>query len=91
MIASYSLGVAEPTHLKRFTRALQALQEVPDPALRLDAVRIAIARLEELEAKTVADARAAGVTWVDIGALYGLSKQGAQQRFRPRKATEHGK
>ena len=38
--------------------------------------------LEDLEAATVAAARAAGVTWTEIGALYGLSKQGAQQRFR---------
>jgi hypothetical protein len=41
--------------------------------------------LEALEADTVADARAAGATWGEIGALYGLSKQGAQQRFRPPK------
>jgi hypothetical protein len=83
--------VADPAHLKRFTRAVQALQEVPDPVRRLDAVRASINQLEELEAKTVADARAAGVTWVEIGALYGLSKQGAQQRFRPRKGTASGK
>jgi hypothetical protein len=35
----------------------------------------------------VADARAAGVTWIDIGALFGLSKQGAQQRFRRGRKT----
>jgi hypothetical protein len=33
----------------------------------------------------VTDARAAEVTWIDTAALYGLSKQGAQQRFRRRK------
>jgi hypothetical protein len=27
-------------------------------------------------------ARKAGATWNEIGACYGLSKQGAQQRFR---------
>lgn len=77
--------MADPVHTKRFTRALQALREVPDPVQRLDAVRSAIAQLEDLEAATVADARTAGVTWIEIGAVYGLSKQGAQQRFRPRR------
>jgi len=38
--------------------------------------------VEALEAAAVRDARHAGVTWKAIGALYGLSKQGAQQRFR---------
>ena len=27
-------------------------------------------------------ARKAGATWIEIGACYGLTKQGAQQRFR---------
>ena len=85
-MASCSPGVADPAHLKRFTRALQA-QEVPDPMRRLDSMRRSINQLEELETTTVADARAAGVTWNRIGALYGLSKQGAQQRFRTRKNT----
>jgi hypothetical protein len=84
-MASYPLGVADPVHVKRFTRALQALQDVPDPMQRLDAVRRSISQLEELQTATVAAARAAGVTWTEIGAQYGLSKQGAQQRFRPRK------
>ena len=86
-MASYSLGVADPVHVKRFNRPLQALQDVPDPVQRLDAVRRSISQLEELQSATVAAARAAGVTWTEIGALYRLSKQGAQQRFRPRKDT----
>jgi len=77
--------VADPVHVRRFDRALAALREIPDPLGRLDAVRRSLEALEELEAAIVADARAAGVTWIDIGALYGLSKQGAQQRFRRRK------
>ena len=79
--------MADPVHVKRFDRALAALREIPDPLHRLDAVHRSLQALEELEAATVADARAAGVTWIDIGALYGLSKQGAQQRFRRRKKT----
>ena len=37
---------------------------------------------EELEAAQADAARKAGVTWIEIGACYGLTKQGAQQRFR---------
>src|SRR6202044_364647 len=37
---------------------------------------------EELEAAQVEAARKAGATWLEIGACYGLTKQGAQQRFR---------
>ena len=74
--------MADPVHVKRLDRTLQALRDILDPADRLAAVRRSIIELEKLEAATVADARAAGVTWIQIGALYGLSKQGAQQRFR---------
>ena len=79
--------MADPVHVKRLDRALAALREIQDPLRRLDAVRRSREILDDLEAATVADARAAGVTWIDIGALYGLSKQGAQQRFRRRKKT----
>ena len=81
--------MADPVHVKRFDRALAALREIPDPLRRLDAVRRSREALDELEAATVADARAAGVTWIDIGALYGLSKQGAQQRFRRPRSHRH--
>ena len=74
--------MAEPEHVKRFARALSSLRDLPNPINRLDAVRQARESLDELELATVADARAAGATWREIGALYGLSKQGAQQRFR---------
>lgn len=68
--------------LKRFERAAEALRGIQDPVRRLDAIRAARERLEALEAGAVHDARHAGVTWKSIGTLYGLSKQGAQQRFR---------
>ncbi|SDO25192.1 hypothetical protein SAMN04515671_0308 [Nakamurella panacisegetis] len=76
----------EPTHAKRVARAVEALREVADPLVRLDAVRAALEQLEELEASTVAEARAAGATWGQVGAIYGLTKQGAQQRFRTRES-----
>lgn len=55
---------------------------IQDPLRRLDAVRRYREALDDLEATTVAAARSDGATWTEIGALYGLSKQGAQQRFR---------
>jgi hypothetical protein len=74
--------VSDSTDRRRFERAVDALRAIPDPVVRLDAVRDARERLEALEVDAVRSARHAGATWKSIGALYGLSKQGAQQRFR---------
>lgn len=74
--------MADPIHVRRFDRTVDALLDVADPVHRLDAIRRYREALEDLEAATVFAAREAGVTWIDIGKLYGLSKQGAQQRFR---------
>ena len=60
------------------------MSDVPDPMARLAAVRRARESLEKLEQSTVAEARSAGATWGEIGTLYGVSKQAAQQRFRSR-------
>jgi len=81
-MASYALGVADPAHVKRLNRTLESLRDIADPLRRLEAIRLCREQLEALEAAAVADARAAGVTWSQIGSGYGLSKQGAQQRFR---------
>lgn len=80
--------MSESSELKRFERAVDVLRDIPEPVPRLDAIRVARERLEALEAAAVQDARHAGVTWKAIGALYGLSKQGAQQRFRGAPADE---
>ena len=37
---------------------------------------------EANEQQTLRAARAAGASWARIGELYGLTKQGAQQRFK---------
>jgi len=49
---------------------------------------LAVARRERESAEirehaAVSAARAAGASWSKIGELYGLTKQGAQQRFKP--------
>ena len=35
-----------------------------------------------LQNASVAEARQAGLTWTQIGALFGMTKQAAQQRFK---------
>ncbi len=66
---------------KGLDRVVDRLLLIPDPLLRLDAARRGRELLAAVEAAAVRDARQAGATWKAIGALYGLSKQGAQQRF----------
>ena len=69
--------------LRRITAALGALDIADGPMSRLDAARQLREAAEELETTQIEAARKAGVTWNEIGACYGLTKQGAQQRFRP--------
>jgi hypothetical protein len=75
MMASKSL-------IKRMLAALSALDAADGPISRLDAARRLREAAEELETAQVEAARKAGATWNEIGTCYGLTKQGAQQRFR---------
>jgi hypothetical protein len=74
--------VAPKSPVKRIVAALEELDGADSPVSRLDAARRLREAAEELEAAQVDAARKAGATWVEIGARYGLTKQGAQQRFR---------
>ena len=74
--------MADPTHRKRLDKAAEAISSIKDPLDRLDASRAAREQFEKLELAQVRDLRKQGTTWGKIGALYGLTKQGAQQRFR---------
>jgi hypothetical protein len=74
--------VAHRSAVKRILTALSALEAADRPMSRLDAARRLREAAEELEAAQVEAARKAGATWMEIGACYGLTKQGAQQRFR---------
>lgn len=49
----------------------------------LDLARLGRESAEATERAAVVSAREAGVSWSRIGELYGLTKQGAQQRFKP--------
>src|SRR5580693_8987652 len=74
--------VATKSPVKRILAALGALDAADGPISRLQAARRLREAAEDLEAAQVTAARKAGATWIDIGACYGLTKQGAQQRFR---------
>jgi hypothetical protein len=74
--------VAAKSPVKRIHAALGAFDVADGPISRLEAARRLREAAEELEAAQVEAARKAGVTWIEIGACYGLTKQGAQQRFR---------
>ena len=78
----YAVVVASKSLLRRITAALGALDIADGPVSRLDAARRLREAAEELEAAQIEAARKAGATWNEIGACYGLTKQGAQQRFR---------
>ena len=74
--------VEETDHRAAVAAALSRLaaEHDPEPALRL--VRSLREHAELLELELVREARSHGMSWARIGAVYGLTKQGAQQRFR---------
>ena len=76
------MSVASKSPAKRILAALGAFDAADGPVSRLDAARRLREAADELEAAQVEAARKAGATWIEIGACYGLTKQGAQQRFR---------
>ena len=78
----YAVMVASKSLVRRITAALGVLDVADGPMSRLDAARQLREAAEELEAAQVEAARKAGATWSEIGSCYGLTKQGAQQRFR---------
>jgi hypothetical protein len=78
----YAVIMATKSPIRRITAALGALNVADGPMSRLEAARRLREAAEELEAAQVEAARKAGATWNEIGACYGLTKQGAQQRFR---------
>lgn len=69
--------------MSRAREAMESLQAVSasDTTAALDAARRLREAAEEIEQAAAADARWVGATWTEIGALYGTTKQGAQQRF----------
>ncbi len=76
----------------RARAALDAHRTARDSIASLDAARRLCEAAEQLQAAAIEAARADGATWAEIGDVYGLTKQGAQQRFRekPAKPSKKG-
>lgn len=72
---------------KRLEKTVEAIEAISDPTARVEASRLARERFEQLEREQVRQLRRSGATWSAIGALYGLTKQGAQQRFHEPKKS----
>jgi hypothetical protein len=70
------------SHAKRLAKALDDLGSAKQPMSRLESARRLRQAADRLEQAQVDAARDAGLTWAEIGKVYGLTKQGAQQRFR---------
>ena len=68
---------------KVISKALSDLSKTTDPRKELELACAIRTAADDLERAVVARARDEGVTWTQIGATYGMSKQAAQQRFRP--------
>ncbi|MGD7705975.1 hypothetical protein [Microlunatus sp. Y2014] len=62
--------------------ALADMQQATETLAALDAARQLRELVERTEWDLVRTARDEGVSWTRLGELYGLTKQGAQQRFR---------
>ena len=75
----------------RIKVALHAHQQATDPLDKLKMSRTIRVAAEELEADAIEQARNSGATWREIGSCYGVTKQGAQQRFRTAPRNERTK
>lgn len=75
--------MARPGRGKRTRSDGATLKAVADPLEVLAAALRAREAAETSELDAVRAARDAGASWTDIGDVYGLTKQGAQQRFKP--------
>lgn len=67
---------------KHVRHALDAIESASTALEALAAARRLRQAADALEIATVAQVRRQGGTWTQVGAVYGTTKQGAQQRFR---------
>ena len=57
------------------------LLDSADARTRVRAIHALAAGVEVLEREVLLDAQASGMTWADIGGVYGVSRQAAHRRF----------
>lgn len=73
---------------REVAEAVQAVESADGLLEEIDAIRRLREAAERAEQAAVRSARDNGISWRRIGALYGLTKQGAQQRFAEKKSGE---
>lgn len=57
------------------------LLESSDPKTRVRAVRHLASAIDTLERQVLLDAQSSGLSWTQIGQVYGISRQAAHRRF----------
>lgn len=76
--------MARPRREERIREAIKTFEASPDTLSALAAARHVREAAELLEREAIGTARSEGISWAKIGGVYGLTKQGAQQRFKAR-------
>lgn len=67
--------------ISKLSAACTELQQSADPLVAVEIAQQIAALSERVQYDAVRNARHEGVSWSKIGGVFGLSKQGAQQRF----------
>ena len=62
-------------------KKVRDLLDSSDAHTRVRAMHHVAVGIEALERKVLLDAQASGMTWAEIGAVYGVSRQAAHRRF----------
>jgi hypothetical protein len=60
---------------------VEDLLDSPDPRDRVRAMHHLASGVEVLEHQVLRDAQASGLTWAEIGGIYGVSRQAAHRKF----------
>jgi hypothetical protein len=60
---------------------VRGLLDSPNARDRVRAVHVLAAGVESMERRVLFEAQAAGMSWTEIGAVYGVSRQAAHRRF----------
>ncbi|MCB1004764.1 MAG: hypothetical protein KDB35_11340 [Acidimicrobiales bacterium] len=60
---------------------IRDLLDSPDPKTRVRAIHHLAAGVDTLERQVLLEAQTSGLTWAQIGEVYGVSRQAAHRRF----------
>lgn len=69
------------TNAETLLSNLLDLLDSPDPKTRVRAVHRLTAGVDTLERQVLLDAQTSGLSWAQIGEIYGVSRQAAHRRF----------